>query len=649
MEDVSQKFPSDFDLYLFHEGTLYEGYKVFGAHYLEGDMQHCVYRFTVWAPAALSVSVVGDFNDWQPDEHPLETVKNAGVWTGVIAELNENERYKYAIKTKDGQVILKADPYAFFAEKRPDTASLTCRLDRYDWNDRKWLSTRQKTDSYHRPMAIYECNLRSWRTKADGKLCSYRELADELPDYLVEHGFSHIEFMPIMEHPFDRSWGYQVTGFFAPTSRFGSPEDFMYLVDAFHARGIGVILDWAPAHFCRDSHGLSRFDGSPLYEPSDSRLADRPQWGTYNFDFSKKEVNSFLISNARFWMDVYHVEGFRIDAVSSIVYLNHNGDLPFHLTNRLGGEENLEGIEFLKKLNATIFIKFPDALMIAEEATDYPLVTSPIDQGGLGFNYKWNMGWVHDILKYMETSSNERQNQHHLITFSMLYAHSENFILSFSHDEVVYGKRSLLNKMPGDMWQKFAGYRSLYGYFMTHPGKKLLFMGSEFAQFDEWKDTQQLDWQLLDEYDTHRSFLRYTTAVNHFYLEHSCLWRLDRESEGFEWIDADNAGQCLISFIRNGKRRGDFCVVVCNFTAAVHHEFKVGVPLGGSYLEMLNSDDETFGGSGQCNRQPLEAEEAVWNGRPFTLKLTIPPLGMIVLMRQTKKRLQELKNIKNDQ
>lgn len=637
---MPQKFPTDFDLYLFHEGTLHEGYKIFGAHrevYGERDG----FRFTVWAPHALSVSVVGDFNQWEPEKNPLAAVKNSGVWTGFVEGLGENQRYKYAIQSPSGSVLLKADPYAFYAETRPHTASLTCSLDHYNWSDHKWFRQKDKADFYHRPMVIYECHLGSWKKKKDGKLLNYRELADELVDYVAKNNFTHIELMPIMEHPYDRSWGYQITGYFAPTSRFGSPEDFMYFVDTCHAHGIGVILDWTPAHFCRDTHGLGKFDGLPLYEPDDPKLADRPQWGTYNFDFSKKEVVSFLISNARFWMDVYHVEGFRIDAVSSMIYLNHNGDLPFEVKNKFGGDENLEAIDFLKKLNASVFIKFPSALMIAEEATDYPLVSAPVDQGGLGFNYKWNMGWVHDILQYMRFDPIERRYHHNLITFSMLYAYTENFILSFSHDELVYGKRSLLNKMPGDMWQKFANLRVLYGYFMTHPGKKLLFMGSEFAQFDEWKDLEQLDWKLLD-FDTHSAFNRYSTAINQFYKDNSCLWRLDREQEGFEWIDPDNADQSIISFIRKGKRKGDYCVVICNFTPNVYHNFKIGVPSVGNYLEMFNSDAPVFGGSGQLNIEPIQSVEAPYHNQLCSMAVTIPPLGLSIFMKQTKKRSQIL-------
>lgn len=643
IENIPQRYPSEFDLYLFHEGTLFEGYKMFGAHF-EISEERQGFRFTVWAPNARSVSVVGDFNNWEPGESPLDPVSHSGVWTVFIEGIGEGERYKYAIQTPSDSIILKADPYAFYAETRPSTASLTCRLDGYEWQDSKWMRKREKEDVYHRPMMIYECHLGSWKKDKDGRLLSYRELADTLIDYVCENGFTHIELMPIMEHPYDRSWGYQITGYFAPTSRFGSPEDFMYFIDACHERGIGVILDWTPAHFCRDTHGLGRFDGTALYEPADPKLADRPQWGTYNFNFGKKEVVSFLISNARFWMDVYHVEGFRIDAVSSMIYLNHNRDLPFELKNKNGGDENLEAIDFLKKLNQAVFNKFPSALMMAEEATDYPLVSAPVEDGGLGFNYKWNMGWVHDILQYMKLDPEERHDHHQLITFSMLYAFSENFILPFSHDELVYGKRSLLNKMPGDEWQKFANLRVLYGYFMTHPGKKLLFMGSEFAQFDEWKDLEQLDWNLL-EHKTHQSFLHYSSELNHFYQKTSCLWRLDHEEEGFEWIDPNNGEQSIISFIRKGKRKGDYCVIVCNFTPAVYHNFRIGMPAEGNYLEMLNSDVIQFGGSGQLNSEPVPSVPAPYHNQKFSMEITVPPLGMTIFMKQTKKRSTGLRYV----
>lgn len=644
IENVPQHYPSDIDLYLFHEGTLYEGYKMFGAHFERSEDREG-FRFTVWAPNAGKVSVVGDFNNWEAGKNPLARVSNSGVWTAFIKDICEGERYKYAIQTPAGSIILKADPYAFYAETRPSTASLTCRLDGYEWQDSKWIRKRDKEDIYHRPMLVYECHLGSWKKKEDGRLLTYRELADELIPYIRENGFTHIELMPIMEHPYDRSWGYQITGYYAPTSRFGTPKDFMYFVDTCHEHDISVILDWTPAHFCRDTHGLGRFDGTPLYEPTDPKLTDRPQWGTYNFDFSKNEVISFLISNARFWMDVYHVEGFRIDAVSSMIYLNHNNDLPFELKNKNGGDENLEAIAFLKKLNTAVFSKFPKALMMAEEATDYPLVSSPVEDGGLGFNYKWNMGWVHDILRYMKLDPAERRSHHQLITFSMLYAFSENFVLPFSHDELVYGKRSLLNKMPGDEWQRFANLRVLYGYFMTHPGKKLLFMGSEFAQFDEWKDLEQLDWNLFG-FKTHRSFLHYSSELNHFYQNTSCLWRLDHEGEGFEWIDPNDAQQSIISFIRKGKRKGDYCVIVCNFTPAVYHHFRIGMPAEGNYLEMLNSDAKEFGGSGQLNRKPVQSVPEPYHNQKFSMEITVPPLGITIFMKETKKRSAVVRHIK---
>ncbi|RYM05414.1 1,4-alpha-glucan branching protein GlgB [Sporolactobacillus sp. THM7-7] len=637
IEKMPLPSPSDVDLYLFHEGTLYEGYKTFGAHFEEiGSAKG--FRFTVWAPHARSVSVVGDFNQWTAGETPMHPIKQSGVWTCFIPELGEGERYKFAIESPSGSIALKTDPFAFYAERRPRTASLTCRLNRYRWRDRRWLRARDKCDPYHRALSIYECHLASWRKKKDGSLYSYRELSEILVDYVARRGFTHIELMPIMEHPYDRSWGYQITGYYAPTSRFGSPEDFMYFVDSCHARGIGVILDWTPVHFCKDAHGLGRFDGTPLYEPADPILAERRQWGTYNFDFAKNEVSSFLISNARFWMDVYHVDGFRVDAVSTLIYLNHNHDVPAVLKNEAGGEENLKAIDFIKKLNKAVFAKFPGALMMAEEATDYPLVTAPVQDGGLGFNYKWNMGWTHDVLRYMADEPGERQYHHDRLTFSLIYAYSENFILPFSHDELVYGKRSLLNKMPGDMWQKFANLRLLYGYFMMHPGKKLQFMGSEFAQFDEWKDTMQLDWPLIDVFETHRSFYRYSDALNHFYRNTSCLWRLDHEPEGFEWIDPNNRRQSILVFMRKGKRKGDYCLVVCNFTSRVYHGFRIGAPSAGKYLEMFNSDASVFGGSGQCNAEPVPSIPEPYHNQRFSMEITVPPLGIAVFMKQTKKR-----------
>ncbi|HET7657234.1 MAG TPA: 1,4-alpha-glucan branching protein GlgB, partial [Bacillales bacterium] len=590
---------SDYELYLFHEGTLHRSYQMLGAHLLEINGETGV-RFAVWAPNARDVSVVGNFNDWKAGRHKMQRIPDSGVWMIFIPELQEGELYKYEVVTPSGERILKADPYGFQAEKRPNTASVVHCLDRYEWNDDAWINAKKNSDPYHEPMLIYEVNLGSWKKHKDGTFYSYRELADELVEYVSLLGYTHIELMPIMEHPYDRSWGYQITGYFAATSRFGNPEDFMYFVDRCHNKGVGVLLDWVPLHFCKDAHGLAKFDGTPLFEPVDERLAERPNWGTCNFDFSKPEVVSFLISNAMFWLEVYHIDGFRVDAVSSMIHLNHENHHIENLKNEHGGGENLAAISFIKKLNEAVFAEYPDVLMMAEEATDWPLVSTPTDKGGLGFNYKWNMGWANDLLRYMELEVSERPFHHNLLTFSFFYAFSENFVLPFSHDELVYGKRSLLNKMPGDYWQKFANLRLLYGYFITHPGKKLQFMGSEFGQFDEWKDETELDWFLLD-YPAHYQYFTYFKALTSFYRRTRCLWRLDHEPEGFEWIDPHNQNQSVITFMRKGKRRGDYCMVVCNFSANVYRGYRIGVPSNGKYLEVFNSDAEWFGGSNQLN------------------------------------------------
>ncbi|MDQ0218876.1 1,4-alpha-glucan branching protein GlgB [Peribacillus cavernae] len=627
--------PSEFDLYLFHEGTLYESYKTFGAHpaTLEGIDG---IRFAVWAPNARKVSLVGDFNNWDGNGHTMDRVHQSGVWVIFVSGLQEGELYKYEILTQENKVVLKADPYAFFSEERPNTASIVHRLDHYEWHDQKWIASLPKSDPYHRPMLIYEVHLGSWKKKSNGESYSYRELADELIEHVLANGFTHIEIMPLMEHPFDGSWGYQITGYFSATSRFGTPEDFMHFVDCCHQRGIGVIMDWVPAHFCKDEHGLGRFDGTPLYEPIDPLRAERPLWGTYSFDFTKPEVVSFLISNALFWMDVYHIDGFRVDAVSSMVYLNHDNPLPQKLTNEFGGEENGAAIAFIKKLNETIFEKHPGALMMAEEATEWPLVTAPTDTGGLGFNYKWNMGWVNDVLRYMKLESSERANHHNLLTFSFFYAFSENFVLPFSHDDVVHGKRSLLNKMSGDYWQKFANYRLLYGYFMTHPGKKLLFMGSELGQFAEWKDKEELDWNLLD-FPSHQKLHHYLKELNQFYQENSSLWRLDHEPDGFEWIDHSHQ-ESVLTFMRKGKRKGDYCIVVCNFSANVYERYRIGIPSNGKFIEVFNSDAQSYGGSGIINQGAIGSEKEPYHNQRYSMEVTVPPLGVAIFMKQTKNR-----------
>ncbi|HET7627266.1 MAG TPA: 1,4-alpha-glucan branching protein GlgB [Bacillales bacterium] len=628
--------PSEYEQFLFHEGKLFRSYSTFGSHF---DVLNGVkgVRFTVWAPQAEAVSVVGDFNEWNGDGHRMSKVPDSGIWVCFVPGLESGALYKYEITDREGRSFLKADPFAFLSEKRPNTASVVYSLDDYDWRDSSWMTRKGADDHFHQPMLVYEIHAGSWKKHDDGSFYSYRQLADELIDYVADLGYTHIELMPIMEHPYDRSWGYQVTGYYSATSRFGKPEDLMYFVDCCHQKGIGVILDWVPVHFCKDAHGLARFDGTCLYEPEDSRYAERGNWGTLNFDFAKPEIHSFLVSNAFFWMDKYHVDGFRLDAVSSMIYLNHDRPAGETLHNEYGGEENLQAVEFLKTLNSALFRHYPNALMMAEEATDWPLVSAPVSDGGLGFNYKWNMGWVHDILRYMRLDVSERHAHHQLITFSMFYAFSENFVLPFSHDEVVYGKRSLLHKMPGDDWQKFANLRLLYSYWLTHPGKKLMFMGGELAQFDEWKDETQLDWQLL-QFDTHRNFHRFSGEWNRWYRDTRALWRLDHEPEGFEWIDPHNHSQSIIIFMRKGKHRGDYCIVVCNFSTEVYHGYRIGVPTYGKYYEAANSDATAFGGSGQTNDGVLQAEKLPYHNQRYSMEITVPPLAAAVFMKQTKNR-----------
>jgi 1,4-alpha-glucan branching enzyme len=639
---VEVSVPSDHDVYLFHEGNLFHSYKMMGAHIVEKDGQKGV-MFSVWAPYAKRMSVVGDFNHWNGNSHPMKRVEQSGIWTLFIPNLQDGEIYKYEIHTPNGEILLKADPYAFYSELRPNTASVVCSLEGYKWNDSKWFTKKKKKDSYHQPMLIYEVHLGSWKKKPDGSFYTYRELADELVDYVAGLGYTHIEILPILEHPFDRSWGYQVTGYYSVTSRYGTPQDFMYFVDKCHEKEIGVILDWVPAHFCKDAHGLGKFDGTPLYEPTDERMAERVIWGTYSFDYSKPEVVSFLISNALFWMDVYHIDGLRVDAVSSMIYLNHEANHQLDVKNQFGGFENLEAIEFIKKINKAVFSQYPEALMIAEESTAWPNVSAPVDVGGLGFNYKWNMGWMNDMLQYMEIDTSQRSSHQNLVTFSFLYTFSENYILPLSHDEVVHSKRSLLNKYPGDYWRKFANLRALYGFMIAHPGKKLLFMGGEFGQYDEWKDLTELDWVLLD-YDMHKKMFDYVKELNHLYKETRSLWRLDHEPGGFEWINADDQSQSVLSFMRKGKRKGDYCIIVCNFSAEVYHDYRIGVPSQGFYEELFNSDAERFGGSEQLNENKIKVEKEPYHNQPYSASIKVPPLGVTILRKVTrasKKRIRK--------
>jgi 1,4-alpha-glucan branching enzyme len=556
----------------------------------------------------------------------MERLDDSGLWELFIPGLDAGTLYKYALGTADGSVVMKCDPYAFYGELRPKTASVVSVLDGYVWGDAAWQARKAQESPYGKPINIYEVHIGSWRRNADGSFLTYRELAETLPRYAADMGYTHLELMPISEHPFDGSWGYQVTGYYAVTSRYGSPEDFMYFVDCCHQQGLGVLLDWVPGHFPKDAHGLARFDGTALYEHADPRQGEHPQWGTLIFNYDRNEVQSFLVSNALFWMDVYHVDGLRVDAVASMLYLDFARE--DWIPNIHGGRENLGAIAFMKKLNEAVYREYPNTLMIAEESSEWPMVTRPTYLGGLGYNYKWNMGWMNDILKYSSMDSIHRKWHHHLITFSMMYAFSENFILPLSHDEVVHGKCSLLNRMPGDYWQKFAGLRALYGYMAAHPGKKLLFMGSEYGQFIEWQYDDSLDWHLLD-YEMHGKMHQFVRLLNHFYLDTPALWEVDHNWDGFQWIDPHDHLQSVVSFVRWGKDRKAFLVAVVNFTPVAHGEYRLGVPEADGYMEVLNSDDPQFGGSGLIYQAVRPVEAFRWHSFDHSIRVMVPPLAAV--------------------
>jgi 1,4-alpha-glucan branching enzyme len=624
--------PQAEQLFLFAEGSLHHSYKMLGAHVMEVGGTPCV-RFTVWAPHAAAVHVVGDFNEWDGTRHPLERLGDSGIWFGYVNEAQAGDYYKYCIRTVDGRLLMKADPYAFAAELKPGTASRVANLTGYEWHDAEWLQQRAERPVYDRPLNIYEVHLGTWKKKDDGRYLTYRELAHDLVDYAASRGYTHIELLPLTEHPYDRSWGYQATGYYAPTSRFGDPHDLMYFVDRAHRCGLGVLMDWVPGHFCKDDHGLREFDGAPLYEYGDSRRAEKPEWGTLSFDFGRGEVVSYLISNAVYWLETYHLDGLRVDAVASMLMWNFGKPAAMWTRNQHGGDANLEAVTFLQNLNKAVFRYFPHALMMAEDSSDWPGVTAPVHEGGLGFNYKWNMGWMNDTLRYMQREPVYRKWHHNELTFAMMYAYSENYVLPLSHDEVVHGKRSLLNKMPGDYWQKFANLRLLYGYMMAKPGKKLLFMGGEFGQFDEWKDLEQNDWFLLD-YPLHAATGVYTQELNRLYVREPALWELDHSPQGFEWIDVNNNEQSILVFLRRGKEAGEELVVVCNFTPSAYHDYRIGVPHHGEYVELLSSDKPEFGGSGIWNGAPLVAEAPGWHGRPYLLRISVPPLAVVYFKRR---------------
>jgi len=617
----------DLHLYLFHEGCDSRAYNALGAHMVnEGRRKGVMFR--VWAPDAQNVSIIGDFNDWNRDKHPMKKI-SVGVWELYIPKLTQFTSYKYAVKTKQGDWREKVDPYAFHSETRPLTASKVYDISGFEWNDADWFAA--KSEPYNKPINIYEVHLGSWRRGDDDTLLTYNEIADMLVPYVKEMGYTHIELMPVTEHPLDLSWGYQVTGYFAPTSRFGTPHDFMAFVDKCHQAGIGVILDWVPAHFPKDGHGLIEFDGTCCYEYSDPIKREHPEWGTRVFDFGRNETRSFLMSSALFWLEHYHIDGLRVDAVASMLYLDYGKKQGQWRPNIHGGRENLEAIDFLRKLNEAVFAQFPHTLMIAEESTAWPMVTKPTYMGGLGFNFKWNMGWMNDTLEYAKTDPIFRQYKHNNLTFSMMYAFSENYLLPISHDEVVHMKGSLIYKMPGYYDDKFAGVRTYLSYMMAHPGKKLLFMGAEFGQFAEWSEARSLDWHLL-EFDRHRQLQHYVKTLNNLYLEHSEFWENDMSWDGFEWLCNDDYQGNTLGICRKNLTGGEL-IAIFNFSPLNRLGYRIGVPTEGIYREILNSDSMEFGGWGNTNPHDLGTEYFPWHGKEQSFQLTVPPFGAVFLKR----------------
>ena len=633
--DQASPTPQQPDTPLFHflHGDNCHAQDYLGAHPANQDGQDG-YVFRVWAPHARGVSVMGDFNGWSEESHPMNRLEG-GVWELFIPGMKQYDTYKYAVHARDGRVLAKSDPYAFHAETRPGNASKLYDLSGYQWGDQKWLEYRKAHPIYHNPLNIYEMHLGSWRRTGEGEFLSYRDMAGWLVPYVKEMGFTHVELMPVTEHPLDASWGYQCTGYFAATSRFGVPHDLMYLIDQLHQAGVGVILDWVPAHFPKDAFGLYEFDGEPCYEYADPRKGEHADWGTRVFDYDRKEVRSFLFSSALFWLEQYHIDGLRVDAVASMLYLDYSRQSGEWVPNKYGGHENLEAIDFLRTLNTHIFVPHPDVLMIAEESTAWPLVSHPVDEGGLGFNLKWNMGWMNDITHYMKLDPYFRQFNHKDITFSLMYAFSENFILPLSHDEVVHMKGSFLNKIPGPYEEKFAGVRAFYTYMLAHPGKKLLMMGSEFGQWNEWHYEYSLDWHLLENREN-QDIKAFFQAANAFYLENKPLWDLDFSWEGFQWICADDNQNNCASFLRK-DRKGDFVLAVCNFSPVHRPGYRLGVPYRGTYQCVFNSDDERFGGSGLGDKEPLSSEDIPMHGQEQSLVIDIPPMSGVIY-RCTRKK-----------
>jgi len=623
---------TDFDLFLQGQGTHYRAYEKLGAHPLIEDGEQGVY-FSVWAPNAKNVSVIGSFNNWEAWVHEMERIKESGIWERFIPGAKIGDTYKFEIKGENGFWAQKTDPYAFETELRPDTASVVCDLGNYEWNDADWLEQREATDWQKSPVSVYELHPGSWKRipEEGNRWLTYREMADELVPYVKEMGHTHIELLPITEHPFDGSWGYQATGYYAPTSRFGSPDDVRHFVDRCHAEGIGVILDWVPAHFPKDAHGLGYFDGTHLYEHADPRQGEHMDWGTLIPNYGRNEVSGFLLSSAVFWADQYHLDGLRVDAVASMLYLDYSREEGQWIPNRYGGRENLEAIEFLKHFNSLLHSEYPGFLTFAEESTAFPQVSHPLDQGGLGFDFKWNMGWMNDTLDYFSKDPVHRKYHQGDLTFSMIYAFTENFILPFSHDEVVHGKASMLDKMPGDAWQKFANIRLLYSYMFTHPGKKLLFMGCEIGQWKEWDAENSLDWNLL-EYESHQKLQTLVKTLNRLYTSEPALYGIESSWEGFDWIDFQDAESSVVSYLRKGESENEVIAVALNLTPAIRKGYRIGLPAAGDWEVILNTDANTYGGSaaGPKEGDIYDAHHLPWHDKKYSLQLDLPPLSALM-------------------
>lgn len=629
-DNKSSRQDTKYNIELFHDGKNFVSYKFMGSH-LKSENKKRGARFITWAPKAEEVYVVGDFTNFKPnEEYKMKKINDKGMWSVFIPNIKEGTKYKYYILGRDNKGVYKSDPYALYSEVRPNTASIVKKRDRFKWTDRRWVDKRKAFNPLNIPINIYEMHLGSWK-KNDDEFLTYRELIKVLPKYLKEMAYTHVEFMPLCEYPLDASWGYQITGYYSINSRYGNALDFKELINELHKNDIGVILDWVPGHFCRDEHGLFKFDGTPTYEYEETWKADNKGWGTANFDLGKNEVKSFLISNAFYWIKEFHIDGLRVDAVSNMIYLNYGRKDGEWMPNIYGEDGCLEGISFIKELNMSIESNFTNILMIAEESTAWPKVTESVEKGGLGFNLKWNMGWMNDTLKYIELDPIHRKHHHNKINFSIMYNYSEKFVLPISHDEVVHGKKSLIDKMWGDYWNKFAGLRLYLAYMIGHPGKKLIFMGSEFAQFIEWREYEELEWNLINNFEMHKLTQSYVKDLNRFYKNNKSLWELDYDIRGFEWIDANNSNQSIFIFSRRSMKDEDTLIFICNFTPTVYYDFRLGVPFNGVYKEVFNSDSSEYGGSNQLNEEEIRSEELVYHNKAYSVKIKVPPMAVSVL------------------